>query len=109
MSTRSGCLKLSRQLIKYILSSVSVLIRDLPRVEYTKQNGDLLIRDNNTQEGTFQKLINGRSENLDPEKVHKFNIRNDKVALQIGGKGRFKLDYSRLRAHILRRTAKPKG
>ena len=54
--------------------------------EYTKQNGDLLIRDNNTQEGTFQKLANGRSENLDPEKVHKFNIRNEKVVIQMGGK-----------------------
>ena len=44
------------------------------------------MRDNNTQEGTFQKLVNGRSENLDQEKVHKFNLKRDKVVILMGGK-----------------------
>jgi hypothetical protein len=49
-------------------------------------------------------LVNGRSENLDPEKMYKFNLYQGDVVLQLGGKFNLVLNLTfiiRLRTSVL--------
>ena len=45
-----------------------------------------MVRDNMSESGTFQKLASGASQNLDPETMYKYNLKQEDITLLIGGK-----------------------
>lgn len=54
-------------------------------LEYQASTGVLMVRDNQSDEGTFQK-VNGAAQNLDPSILYRFDLTEGAVTLQIAGK-----------------------